>query len=100
MVADVSDRVFVALLAHRLRMDRLKRPVLARREYRIRRRPATDAVHEKFGISPRVEAVAMQAQRQIQIQQASAVPTLPSDMLQLFLNQPLGIEVAVLDALL
>ena len=56
---------------HRLRVDRLERPVLTRREHGIRWRAAAHSLHEELRIPPCVEAVGMQAQRQIQVQQAS-----------------------------
>src|SRR5262245_8573740 len=75
-------------------MDRLERPVLPRREDRVRRRAAADSLHKQIGISPRVEAVPVQTKRQVKVQQTARAAA-SQQIAQLALNEPLNIEVVL-----
>lgn len=96
MIADVGNRISITIRSHGFGMHRIERPVLSSCEDRVRRRTAADALHKELGITPRIEAVRMKAQRQIEIEQTSRGLAVIRKFAELSLNEPLSVEIVLL----
>src|SRR5437868_14328222 len=96
VIADVCDRVLIAVGPHCLRVDGLEGPVLSGGEHRIGRSTATHALHKQMWIAPRIEAFLMQPQGHIKVQTGSGGIAVPGKLAELRLDLPLRVKVVLL----
>src|SRR5947199_1752 len=93
----VLDDMAVALGTNAFGMERWKSPILTLGEERIRRRPGGDAGGKGLALTPDVVAIRVHAERQIEIKPRSAGAGLGCQGLQLFVGEPLNVEMITPD---
>src|SRR3990172_1644820 len=99
MMAQTLDVVAVTLAPNRFGAKRRKPPVLAFDEESVRRRAPVRFQGEKRALAPNVIAVPVYAEGKIEIKRSAAGPRFFRQRAELFVRQPLNVEMIPLGAL-